>query len=112
MGVLDDQLATLETMSSARLKEEWRALTKSAAPRISPSMMRLALAGEIQARAFGGLSRETARALDQLAAAKTKTRQATPGMRLVREWNGKLTRVRAVGPHYLEHSRSASSQRD
>ena len=52
-------------------------------------MMRLALAWEIQARAFGGLSRETRRNVDQLAAAKTMTSLAQPGMRLVREWNGK-----------------------
>ncbi len=86
---LDDSLARLATMSSAELKDEWRSLTKSVAPRISPKMMRLALAWEIQARAFGGLSRETTRKLDQLAAAKTKTSSVQPGMRLVREWNGK-----------------------
>jgi hypothetical protein len=54
-----------------------------------PQDDRLALAWELQAKAFGGLSRETSRKLDQLAAAKTKTSPVTPGMRLVREWNGK-----------------------
>jgi hypothetical protein len=86
----EDQVAALETMSSAQLKDEWRRLTKSPAPQISPKMMRLALAWEIQARALGGLSRETTRRLDQLAAAKTKTSAISPGMRLVREWNGKV----------------------
>jgi Protein of unknown function (DUF2924) len=89
MAAVEDQLAALEMMSSAQLKDEWRRLTKSVAPRISPKMMRLALAWEYQARAYGGLSRETTRKLDQLAAAKTKTSVVTPGMRLVREWNGK-----------------------
>lgn len=89
MATVDDQLAALETMSSVQLKDEWRRLTKSPVPRISPKMMRLALAWEIQARAFGDLSRETTRKLDQLAAAKTKTSPVQPGMRLVREWNGK-----------------------
>jgi hypothetical protein len=86
----EDQVAALETMSSAQLKDEWRRLTTSPAPQISPKMMRLALAWEIQARALGGLSRETTRRLDQLAAAKTKTSAISPGMRLVREWNGKV----------------------
>jgi hypothetical protein len=89
MATVDDALARLATMSSAELKDEWRSLTKSVAPRISPRMMRLALAWELQASAYGGLSRETTRKLDQIAAAKTKTSSVTPGMRLVREWNGK-----------------------
>lgn len=76
-------------MSSAQLKEEWSRLTKASVPRISPKMLRLALAWEVQARAYGGLSRETLRKLDQLAAAKTRTGAVQPGMRLVREWNGK-----------------------
>jgi predicted component of type VI protein secretion system len=89
MVTLDDQLAALATMSSAQLKEEWHRLSSSPVPRISPKMMRLALAWELQARAYGGLSRDTTRRLDQFAAAKTKTSPMQPSMRLVREWNGK-----------------------
>ena len=87
---LQESLARLATMSSAELKDEWRSLTKSRAPKISPKMMRLALAWEMQAKAFGGVSRETTRKLDQVAAAKTKTSPVSPGMRLVREWGGKV----------------------
>lgn len=90
MAAIEQQLAGLATMSSAQLKDEWRTLTKSPAPKISPKMMRLALAWEIQARAFGGLSRETFRKFDQLARGNTRTTPAQPGMRLVREWNGKV----------------------
>ena len=90
MQSLEDQIAALESLSSARLRDEWRRLTKSPAPRISPSMMRLALAWGLQARALGGLSRETTRRLDQLTAAKTRTSTVSPGMRLVREWGGKV----------------------
>jgi len=90
MATVDQQLARLATMSSAELKDQWRTLTKSPAPRISPKMMRLALAWEIQARAFGGLSRETIRKLDQLGRGNTRTTPAQPGTRLVREWNGKV----------------------
>jgi hypothetical protein len=87
---LEESLARLGTMSSAELKDEWRSLTKSPAPKISPKMMRLALAWEMQAKACGGVSRETTRKLDQLAAAKTRTSPVSPGMRLVREWGGKV----------------------
>jgi hypothetical protein len=87
---LEESLARLATCTSAELKDEWRSLTKSPAPKISPKMMRLALAFEMQAKAFGGVSRETIRKLDQLAAAKTRTSPVSPGMRLVREWGGKV----------------------
>ncbi|MDB5539812.1 MAG: hypothetical protein JWQ89_1539 [Devosia sp.] len=87
---LEESLARLATCTSAELKDEWRSLTKSPAPRISPKMMRLALAWEMQAKAFGGVSRETIRKLDQLAASKTRTSPVSPGMRLVREWGGKV----------------------
>lgn len=82
------QIAALEAMSSAALKAEWQRLTGTAAPRISPAMMRLALAWEWQAREQGGLSRQTRQKLAQLAAAKTRTMDPKAGMRLVREWNG------------------------
>ena len=86
---MEEQIARLTTLSSADLRETWTRLTASPVPRISPSLLRMALVYEIQARAFGGLSRETTRKLDQLAVAKTKTSSVSPGMRLVREWGGK-----------------------
>lgn len=89
MSGVEEQLAALDTTSSAALREEWCRLTDTPLPRISPKLLRLALAWEIQARAYGGLSRATTRMLDQLAAARTRTAAATPGMRLVREWGGK-----------------------
>jgi hypothetical protein len=88
MASVEQQIAGLEAMSSSALREEWRRLTGTSAPRISPAMTRLALAWEIQARAYGGLPRATRQMLDQLAEAKTRTTPPRPGMRLVREWNG------------------------
>ena len=87
---IDEQIAALGVMSGAELREHWRTLTASPVPRVSPAMLRLALAWETQARKLGGLSRETTRTLDQLATAKTRTSVAAPGMRLVREWSGKV----------------------
>jgi hypothetical protein len=88
MAGVEEQLAALPALGSAELKARWAALTGAPVPRISPSMMRLALAWEIQARALGGLSRGARQELAQLARADTRTTPARPGMRLVREWNG------------------------
>jgi predicted component of type VI protein secretion system len=84
------EIARLETLSSAALRSRWVALTDSAAPKVSPKMLRLALAWEIQARLLGGLSREVTRTLDQLARGATRTAPASAGMRLVREWQGRV----------------------
>ena len=93
---VDDQLTALPGLTTAELRGRWTKLTGAPVPRISPSLLRLALAWEIQARAAGGLSRGTQTLLAQLAAGKTRTQPARAGMRLVREWNG-VAHVVVVG---------------
>ena len=90
MTSLNQPLTRLATRSSAELKAEWRRLTGTPLPRVSPSRLRLALAWEQQAQALGGLSRATQQTLAQLAAGKTRTSKAEAGSRLVREWNGRV----------------------
>ena len=85
---LDEQLAELDALSIGELRDRWAQLTGRVVPRLGTAMLRLALAYEIQAKALGGLPRAVQQRLDQLAAAKTVTRTATPSMRLVREWQG------------------------
>lgn len=85
---IDTELAELETLSSRLLRDRWTAMALGPMPRISPAMLRLSLAWEIQARALGGHSRGASQMLTQRMAAKTSTTLALPGMRLVREWNG------------------------
>ena len=87
---LDADLAALADLPPAQLRDKWSDVTGKPVPRISPSLLRLALAWELQARALGGLPRRTSQKLDQLMAARTATREVQPGMRLVREWGGKL----------------------
>lgn len=87
---VDNQLGQLAELTSAELRERWRRLTGTPVPRISPKLLRLALAWETQARAYGGLSRESRRALAELDAAKMVTSRTQPGTRLVREWQGKV----------------------
>lgn len=50
----------------------------------------MALGYELQAKALGGLPRKTKQRLDQVAAAKTETKDIRPGMRLAREFGGKV----------------------
>lgn len=89
-SIIELELATLATLSSAQLRERWVSLAGHPVPKISPSQLRLALSWEIQAKALGGYSRRTRQRLDQLAAGRTKTSEVRAGMRLVREWNGVL----------------------
>ena len=89
MSDMASTLAELDTLSSDALRQRWRSLVGSPAPKISPKMLRLALAWEIQARASAGLARTTSQTLDQLGRGQTWTQAATPGMRLVREWQGR-----------------------
>lgn len=88
MTTLDQRLAELDDLDSPRLRELWVTLTKSPAPRISPKLLRLALAWEIQASVQGGISPATQQCLAQLARGKSRTSPARADVRLVREWNG------------------------
>jgi hypothetical protein len=89
MAGLEDELLALEAMSKAELKDRWAKLTGHPVPKVSAGLLRLAIAWELQARQFGGLSRQTQQLLDQHARGKTRTSAAEPGMRLVRAWNGR-----------------------
>ena len=86
---VDTEIARLETLSPADLRARWSAVTGTVVPKIRPRLLRLALAWELQAKAYGGHSRETTRLLDQLERGLTKTVRVKPGMRLVREWQGR-----------------------
>ena len=87
---VEEEVAALATLSPAQLRERWSQVTGAVVPKVSPSLLRLAVAYEIQAKAYGGLSRKTQQRLTQIATAKTQTRDVRPGMRLVREWSGRL----------------------
>ena len=88
MGELERRIAALENLSTSALKAEWQRVVGSVPPRISPAMMRLALAWEYQARALGGLPRTTQQKLAPLAGGKSHTAEVRAGMRLTREWDG------------------------
>lgn len=85
---LDAELTALDNMSSRALRDRWQRLTDSPTPKVSPKLLRLALAFELQAAAHGGLQRRIGQRLEQIANGKTRTSDVRSGMRLVREWNG------------------------
>lgn len=93
-------IADLEAAPSAALRSRWQTLVGTPAPQISPKMLRLALAWEIQARASTGLPRSTSQTLDQLGRGHTRTQAAVAGMRLVREWGGRV-HVVVVGEDHV-----------
>ncbi|WP_326525545.1 DUF2924 domain-containing protein [Sphingomonas sp.] len=97
---LDAQLGRLAGLPPGELRALWTRLTGEPHPRISPSLLRLALAWEIQARALGGLSRTGRQALAELDAGKVRSAAVQPGTRLVREWRGKAHMV-AIGEDAL-----------
>ena len=98
MAALDVELAALATLSPAELRDQWVRFVGPVVPRVSPNMLRLALGYELQARAFGGLSRVTQQKLGQLARGKTMTASAQIGMKLARAWNGR-TYVVVIDEH-------------
>ena len=92
------QLATLQLMSVKELKAMWADLFETEAPNNSRAFMELRIGARIQELTYGGLSRDTRRALDQLAdevegktsrkAMAFDSRNPAPGTRLVRLWDG------------------------
>ncbi len=85
---VESEVAALDGLDGAALRARWLDLTGQPAPGVSPKLLRLAVAWHIQARAFGGLSNATRRALGQARTGKSMTDHAHPGTRLVREWQG------------------------
>lgn len=82
-------LDELSTMSLAQLQEEWRRSVRKPVPRLSISMLRMALGYELQAKARGKLPRAAQSRLDRPMEKGCMT-VLSPGMRLIREWQGIL----------------------
>lgn len=85
-----EEVAALDALALGDLRGRWTRLVGTPAPKVGTNMLRLALAWEIQARREGGLARATTQALDQLVRGRTRTVAPRAGMRLVREWQGRV----------------------
>lgn len=96
MAELANELAALEAMDKTALGDRWAKLTGRPIPKASARMLRLAVAYELQTKDGRGLPRKIKQRLDQIASGKTTTQDLRPGMRLAREYGGKL-HVVAIG---------------
>jgi hypothetical protein len=90
-------LVRLSEVTIFELRGEWRRLHRMPPPmRLSRDLLIRAITYKLQERAYGGLSKATARKLEQAAAGPPSHGSVTPtpsvslrpGTRLVREWRG------------------------
>lgn len=90
MAGLDHTLREIASMPRPELQDRWAKLTGRPVPRLSIAMLRLALGYELQAKAKGGLTRTARRQLDGSDNTRLRAMPLAPGLRLVREWQGKV----------------------
>ena len=115
---VESELDQLPNMRIVDLRSRYRELFRTEPPRaFGPDLLRRSIAHRIQERAFGGLSREHQRLLDQLVkAARTKPngrielpRRIKPGSELVRTWNCRTYRVVVLEEGFAWEGRTFSS---
>lgn len=106
---VESALLALDAMDSRALRERWRDLYGTdAPPKIQSGLLRLAVAYRIQEKVFGGLKpaakRQMRSHLEAIAAGSAGNTGAqrggigrlTPGIQLMREWNGATLLVDVV----------------
>ena len=86
---LDAALNALDTMSLAELRTAWTRQVRTAPPKVSAGLLRLALAHHLQSKVMGGIAKAVERKLQEIADGTAATR-SKPGTRFVREWRGKV----------------------
>ena len=102
---IEREIAALEGLDRSALLHLWRtAFGREAPPRLSRTLLRKAIAYDIQAKALGRLTARTIRALKIAAkpdSAAAVTSQLGTGAHLIREWNGILHEVEVMDDGYL-----------
>jgi Protein of unknown function (DUF2924) len=102
---MPQRLARLKSCSITELKQQWRALYRSEAPRrISRALLTRAVAYRIQEEVYGGLKPSTRKLLIRLASDARAGRPLKPepaagapaGTVLMREWHGVTHEVRVL----------------
>jgi Protein of unknown function (DUF2924) len=90
----------LAALTSEQLREEWRRLYRSQPPRLSRDLLIRTIAYRMQEHVYGGPSKATMRrllsstkGLEKNGSLSQANRSVRRGMRLVREWHGKLHTV-------------------
>ncbi len=103
-GDLDATIRELADLPRPELTKRWRQLYRTAPPKgISRPLLIRAVAYGMQVKRYGGLKPAVRRQLRKVAdsgsaqaVANLKSEKVTPGMRLIREWNGSSHVVEAA----------------
>lgn len=98
----DQEARRLETLDLAGLREVWRSQFGLPWPKHrSADLLRRLLAWRIQAEALGGLDRATRRTLLGSGPVRVPGPVLSPGVRLTREWKGRLWDVEVIADGFL-----------
>ena len=112
---LASEIGRLGSMTSADLREQWRALTGQDAPSFGTALLRRLLAQRLQEKRLGGLPAMVVRELERAvastqAAVAVPTRiTVSPGARLIREWNGRTIAVLTTETGFIWEEREYRS---
>lgn len=101
---------SLGTLTLQELRVRWCRAYGLPCPKLrSADLLRRLLAWRLQAAAEGGLDRDTRRILLSKTKAKAPGPMLTPGVRLTREWRGRVCDVEVVGDGFLYEGRAYAS---
>lgn len=89
---LGQRLAELAEMKSEGLRAEWVKVLKTKPPKLTPDLMRSAIAYRLQEQQLGGLPAKLRRAV-LASAGPQQALSMKPGTRLLRSWNGRSIEV-------------------
>jgi hypothetical protein len=112
---VEEELVRLATMPIAQLRVRYREVFRSDPPEaFGPDLLRRSIAYRIQEKAYGGLSHQAQRLLDQMMKAFTAKpdgkivlpRRIKPGSVLVRDWKGKSHRVMVLAEGFAYGGRT------
>jgi len=107
-GRLQGRLATLDTLTRAKLRDEWLRVMRVEPPKLTPDLLRLAIAFRLQERQLGSVPAKVRRELrngqQQRSGASMK-----PGTRLLRSWNGRSIEVIVTDSGFEHDGRSFRS---
>lgn len=115
---VEAELDRLATMPIVALRKRYTELFRTDPPKaFGPDLLRRSIAHTIQEKAYGGLSPDTRRLLDQLvkvASGKPMGRlelppQIKPGSEIVRTWNGKTYRVTVTADGFTHAGKKFAS---
>ena len=107
---VEDELDRLAMMPIVQLRARYREVFRGVPPKaFGPDLLRRSIAHRIQEKAYGGLSHQAQRLLDQMVKAYAAKpdgkivlpRRIKPGSVLVREWNGKSHRVTVLAEGFV-----------